>query len=181
MKTKLFILPLLLFSVILITTKSLMAQQTLQVSTAERFIAYSLYNFSKLIDWPNSSSATIFQIAVVGDKRVHTELENLAINKKVGNASYKIVYCKSADDLDGNNQIVYLDNLNSSKVQELASKSKGGVLYVTERRGMTTQGSTISFMTNDKGAMGFEIAKENAVKSKLSIRAQLERLATRVI
>jgi hypothetical protein len=181
MKTKLSIPSLLLLSVILIGAKSLSAQQTLQVSNAERFIAYSLYNFSKLIDWPNSSSATVFQIAVVGDRRVFTELENLASNKKVGNASYNIIYCKTTDDLNGNNQIVYLDNMNSNKVQELAGKSKGGVLYVTERRGMTTKGSTISFMTNDKGAMGFEIAKENAVKSKLSIRAQLERLATRVI
>jgi hypothetical protein len=181
MKTRVLLPALLLSSVILLSTKSLTAQSNQQISTTERFIAYSLYNFSKFIDWPSSSSATKFQIAVVGDKLVYDELMKLANNKKVGNATYKIIYCKNIDEIAGYNQIVYLANMYSGKVRELAAQSGSGVLYVTERQGMSKWGSTISFMVNDKGMMGFEIAKENAAKSKLSIRSQLERLASSVI
>ena len=181
MKTKFFLTALLLFSASILFTETLKAQQTLQVSTSERFIAYSLYNFSKLIDWPNSSSATTFQIAVVGDKRVYSELSNLANHKKVGNASYNIVYCKNISELNGKSQIIYLASMHSGKVRELTSSDKSGVLYVTEKQGMTKQGSTISFLVDDRGMMGFEIAKDNAVKSNLSIRSQLERLASSVI
>lgn len=181
MKTRFLLSALVLSAVILFSSKSLSAQTSQQISSSERFIAYSLYNFSKFIDWPSSSSATSFQIAVVGDKQVYTELMNLSNNKKVGNATYKIVFCKNIDELKGYNQIVYLANMHSGKVSDLASKSKSGVLFVTERQGMTKWGSTISFMVNDKGMMGFEIAKENAAKNNLSIRSQLERLASSVI
>ncbi len=181
MKTRFLLPALLLSSVIMLSTKSLTAQSNQQISSSERFIAYSLYNFSKYIDWPSSSSATTFQIAVVGDKQVYVELMNLANNKKVGNATYKVVFCQSIDEIAGYNQIVYLANMYSGKVRDLASKNNNGVLFVTERQGMAKWGSTISFMVNENGMMGFEIAKENATKSKLSIRAQLERLASSVI
>lgn len=157
------------------------AQQSLQVSNAERFFAYSLYNFSKLIDWPNSASATTFQVAIVGDKRVYIELLELAKNKKVGNATYNIVFCKDLSEITGSNQIIYLANAFSSKIGEVAQKQNKGVLLVTERAGMTKHGSAISFMTNSQGTMGFEIAKGNAEKNQLVVRQQLERMAMNVI
>jgi hypothetical protein len=182
MKTKLLqslvIAALLFFS----AAGELIAQQALEVSTSERFIAYSLYNFSKLIDWPNSATASIFKVAVVGDKRVYMELMNLAQNKKVGNATYNIIYYKDINEIVGYHQIIYLSNAQSGRISELKEQTKnGGVLLVTERRGMTKQGSTISFQTNESGTMGFEIARENAEKNQLVIRAQLERMAMSII
>ena len=139
-------------------------------------------NFSKLIDWPTSATATRFQVAIVGDKRVYVELLNLAQNRKVGNATYNIVFYKDISELSGYNQIIYLSNQQSGRINEVTEKTKdGGVLIVTERKGMTRQGSTISFLVNDKGTMGFEIARDNAVKNKLNIKSQLERMAMRVI
>jgi hypothetical protein len=157
------------------------AQQSMQV-TPSKFIAYSLYNFSKFIDWPSEMNSTTFQIGVVGDKNVYNELLKLAENKKQGNASYQITFYKNVSEIKGFNQILYLSNIFSGKVKELAnSSSNKGVLFVTEREGMTKQGSIISFLTDDNGMMGFEIAKNNAVKNSLIVQKQLERLATRVI
>ena len=182
MKTKLFTLPIiaLLLSTAIIEKAS--AQQALQVSSSERFIAYSLYNFSKLIVWPNSSTATSFQVAIVGDKRVYVELQNLAQNRKVGNADYNIVFFKDVSELKGYNQIVYLSNQQCSDINQLTTQIENkAVLVVTERKGMTNQGSTISFLYNDQGKMGFEIARDNATKNNLIIRSQLERMAMKVI
>jgi roadblock/LC7 domain-containing protein len=179
--TKLLAIGLLIITLSATVTRNLNAQESLQVSNAERFIAYSLYNFSKLIDWPNSGTATTFQIAIVGDKRVYVELLELAKNKKVGNATYTIVFCKDMNELYGYNQIVYLANAYSGKITELTQTQTKGVLLVTERAGMTKKGSAISFMTNNQGTMGFEIAKENAEKNQLNIRQQLERMAMNVI
>jgi hypothetical protein len=46
---------------------------------------------------------------------------------------------------------------------------------------MTKKGSTISFITDAEGKMGFEIAKGNAARNKLKIHMQLERMALSVI
>jgi hypothetical protein len=181
MRTKLLVSTLVILTLTITIPALLKAQQSLQVSNAERFYAYSLYNFSKLIDWPNSGTATTFQIAVVGDKRVYVELLDLAKGKKVGNANYNIIYCKDLSELPDNNQIIYLSNAVSGKIAELAQNQNKGVLLVTERSGMTKQGSAISFMTNGQGTMGFEIAKGNAEKNQLVIRQQLERMAMNVI
>jgi hypothetical protein len=156
-------------------------QQSIQV-TPSKFIAYSLYNFSKFIDWPNDLKSTTFQIGVVGDKNVYNELLKLSENKKQGNASYQIVFFKNVEEINGFNQIIYLSNMYSGKVKVLSmNTSNKGVLFVTEREGMTKQGSIISFLIDENGMMGFEIATSNALKNNLTVQKQLERLATRVI
>jgi hypothetical protein len=181
MKPKKLSSRLFLVTLCVIALNSLQAQQNTQVFNGERFIAYSLYNFSKLIDWPNSGTLTNFQIAVVGDKKVYTELVELAKNKKVGNAVYQIDFYKTVEEMNGSHQIVYLSNLQSGNVKSLAQNpNMKNVLLVTEREGMTNAGSTISFLVNNEGQMGFEIAKSNALKNQLTIRSQLERMAMRV-
>jgi hypothetical protein len=181
MKTKKIITGLLIVASLMSLSKALNAQQNVQV-TSTRFIAYSLYNFSKLIDWPNSSSATVFSITVVGDQAVYQELLDLAKNRKVCNATYDIKLCKKPEEINGRNQIIYLSNMYSGKVKNL-SEDPGlqNVLLVTEREGMASYGSAISFTVTEKGTMGFAIAKENAKKNQLTIRSQLERMAIEVL
>jgi hypothetical protein len=181
MKTTKIIASLLIVASLMSVSKALNAQQTMHV-TSKKFIAYSLYNFSKLIVWPNSSSATTFSITVVGDKEVYQELLNLAKNRKVCNASYDIRFSKKVDEINGRNQIIYLSNMYSGKVKNLAEDPNlRNVLLVTEREGMTSYGSAICFTVTDQGTMGFEIAKENAKKNQLTIRTQLERMALAVL
>jgi hypothetical protein len=156
-------------------------QNSIQV-TPSKFIAYSLYNFSKFIDWPAELSSETFQIGIVGDKSVYNELLKLSENKKQGNANYQITYYKNVDEIKGFNQIIYLSNVYSGKVKVLTNNiSNKGILFVTEREGMTKQGSIISFLIDANGLMGFEIAKNNAIKNSLTVQKQLERLAARVI
>jgi hypothetical protein len=170
-----------LMTTILFYSVMINGQQSIQV-TPSKFIAYSLYNFSKFIDWPSDVNSTTFQIGIVGDKNVYNELLKLAENKKQGNSTYQITFYKNVEEIKGFNQIIYFSNLYSGKVKELANaKINKGVLFVTELEGMTKQGSTISFLTDDNGLMGFEIAKINAYKNSLIVQKQLEKLATRVI
>lgn len=180
MKTRLYTTGIMVLAICFFSMKSVKCQQTLEVSTTERFIAYSLYNFSKLIKWPGSGSDQTFQIAVVGDKRVYSELSFLAKDKKINNATYRIVYCKDISEVKGYNHMIYLCNSQSANIAELGQK-KEGVLVVTERDGLASQGSTINFTTNSEGKMGFEIAKDNALKNQLTIHMQLERMAMGVI
>lgn len=180
MKTKKIITGILLITSFMAVSNALHAQQNMQVSS-QKFISYSLYNFSKLINWPNSASATTFNITIVGDKEVYQELVKLAANRKICNASYEIKYCKKVDEINGKNQIIYLSNINSGKVKNLAEDPNlKNVLLVTEREGMTNFGSVISFIVTEHGTMGFTIAKENAKKNQLTIRTQLERMAVAV-
>jgi hypothetical protein len=180
MKTQIKLLLLIIVTLLLLPARKIEAQASIQASPT-RFIAYSLYNFSKFIDWPAGTTTNTFQIAVVGDKNVYQELLTLSKNKKQGNAIYQVNYFKNSNEVTGTNQIIYLSNFYSGKVRELSSKiTTRGVLFVTEREGMTAQGSTISFITDDKGTMGFEIAKDNATKNQLVVQKQLEKLAVKV-
>jgi len=181
MKRVVTISRILLFTIIIFISNKSNAQQSIQVSTS-RFIAYSLYNFSKFIDWPSDMTKNTFQICVIGDKEVYQELLKISENKKQGNATYQITLIKNIDELRGFNHIVYLSNQFSGKVKILAAnEANRGILFVTEREGMTRLGSSISFMTDANGMMGFEIARANAEKKNLSIQKQLERLALKVI
>ena len=176
-KTNLLVLAIVLF---ISVPQMLHAQDSMEV-TSKKFIAYSLYNFSKLIVWPNSSSAATFGITVVGDKTVYEELLNLAKNRKVCNATYDIKFSKKTEEISGMNQIIYLSNMFSGKVKQLdKDPNLKNVLLVTEREGMTNFGSVISFTVTEQGTLGFEIAKTNASKKQLSIGAQLERMAVNV-
>jgi hypothetical protein len=180
MKSKYYIFIVLMPLIIGMSARNCTAQQSIQASPT-RFIAYSLYNFSKFIDWPADAISGTFQIAVVGDKNVYQELVDLSKNKKQGNATYQILYFKNSNEITGVNQIIYLSNFYSGKIHDLSTKIETkGVLFVTEREGMTAQGSTISFLTDEKGSMGFELAKNNALKSQLVIHKQLEKLALKV-
>jgi hypothetical protein len=171
---------LLLFFFLIYSEEYSVAQQSIQASPT-RFIAYSLYNFSKFIDWPSNAFTNTFDIAVVGDKNVYEALLELSKNKKQGNATYQINYFKSCNELTGVNHIIYLSNFFSGKVHELSTKNTSrGVLFVTEREGMSNQGSTICFVTADNGTMGFELSTENAQKNQLIVHPQLQKLAVKV-
>lgn len=170
-----------LTAILLVMCFQINAQQSIQV-TPSKFIAYSLYNFSKFIDWPSNLSQNSFHICIVGDKSVYNELVKLAENKKIGNANYEIAFYKTPEEITGFNHIIYLSNNYSGKVKTLTNtESNKGILFVTEREGMTKLGSSISFTTDDNGIMGFEIAKSNAEKNNLIVQKQLERLASKVI
>jgi phosphoglycerol transferase MdoB-like AlkP superfamily enzyme len=171
----------LILAITLVLCGRIFGQQSMQV-TPSKFIAYSLYNFSKFIDWPSDAKKSNFQICVVGDKAVYNELLKLAENKKQGNSNYQITFYKSVDEIKEFSHIIYLSNLYSGKVKSLASEEIfKGALFVTEREGMTKQGSAISFITDSNGMMGFEIAKSNTEKNNLTVQKQLERLASKVI
>lgn len=181
MKTNKITSGLLITFLFFSVSQTLHAQQGMQVTT-QKFIAYSLYNFSKLIDWPNSASATSFNIAVVGDKVVYQELLNLSKNRKVLNATYNITFNKKVEEISGKNQIIYLSNLHSGKVKNLSEDpTYKNVLLVTEREGMSAYGSAISFTVTEKGILGFQIAKENTRKNQLNVKSQLERMAVEVL
>ena len=181
MKTKNLLPGILILFILFSGSKTLMAQKSVQV-TSQKFIAYSLYNFSKYVEWPSSSTVKTFRISVVGDKAVYESLQKLAVNKSIVNAHYEIIYCKNTDDLSPGNHIVYLSNMHSGKVKKISQNPHfKNVMLVTEREKMAKYGSTISFTVSEEGLMGFEIAKMNAIKSQLSINSQLERMAIAVL
>lgn len=181
MKTKRYTTGIIAIAIILCSMQRVSAQ-TLQVSSTEKFIAYSLYNFSKLVEWPTSATATVFKIAIVGDSKVYDELSRLSTNKKVANARYEITYCRKPEELQGYYNIIYLSNMQSGKVTDfVAQAEERSILLVTERQGMTKYGSTICFMVKDNGMMSFEIAKDNANRNNLAIRTQLEKMAGRIM
>ncbi len=180
MKTNKIIPLVLTIALFMSVSQNSHAQEDKEVNS-KKFIAYSLYNFSKLIVWPNTSSAATFGITVVGDKTVYLELLNLAKNRKVCNATYDVKFCKKTEEITGKNQIIYLSNMFSGKVKNLDNDPNlKNVLLVTEREGMANFGSTISFTVTEQGTLGFEIAKTNARKKQLSIGAQLERMAVNI-
>lgn len=136
-----------------------------------------LYNFTKMIKWPDEYNDGNFVIGVYGSYApLLTELNKMASVKTVGTQKFEI---KSVTNLEapGKYHILFVLNDKVGQFTEISSKLKGkGTLLITEKEGMMKKGSVINFVVVDS-KIKFELSKINAEKQKLKIAHDLEALA----
>ena len=143
------------------------------------FKALFLYNFTKNIEWPASSSSNEVTIVVLGDDEIYTELEKIAKVKKVGNKSIKIVSAKSIRDI-GDANIVFLGSNKSSLMQSLSHEQEGKpILIVADKKGMCKHGAGISFLTVN-GKLRYEISPAIIAAHDLKVTQKVVSLGIKV-
>lgn len=135
-----------------------------------------MYNFTKYIQWPESSRSGDFVIGVYGNSAITNELERQVANKIVG--SQKIVVKRISSALEGEKcHILFVPNGESNNFEVLqgALKSKP-VLVVTEKDGLCKKGSIINFV-HQEGRMRFELNQNAALSAGLKVSSQLATMA----
>lgn len=148
------------------------------VVTPSKYYAYSLYNFSKFVKWPDQHTKQDFKIAVIGSKSIYEELHKLTVNKKYGLQGIKVFYFKKYSEIGGFHHMVFLSNLQSGKIKWIKENSESqNTMFITERENMGASGSAISFFVSHSGRIEFELYKNNFAEQNLVLNTQLATLA----
>ena len=166
-------------TLILIALSALMtikAGDATQVSYA-KYASTCMYSFLRYIQWPNETNSNHFNIAIIGDIEVYEETRTLVDGKQVGAKSYHVEFFKKADDVTGQFQMVFLDDLQTFKIKKvLENPATESSLLVTEAENATMKGAMINFVPND-GKIRFELSKGNINDRGLKVSSSLYNLA----
>jgi hypothetical protein len=159
-----------------------MRAQDVQIVSLNKYFATCIYNFTRAINWPQDCKNGNFVITVIGNKLLSAELIKLTQNYKVGLQQVTVQYYRSIDEINGFQHILFLDYLQSSKLDKVLQKiHTKNTLIVThsEELTMTNSGSMINFIPVD-GLMKFEISNTVLKSSNLALSSQLIKMAEAV-
>jgi hypothetical protein len=144
-----------------------------QISNAQ---AMFLYNFSRLIKWPESGTQTEFVFGVLGNQEVYNNLVTITNGKKVGTQSIVVKYFKDSREITAC-QVIFVANNKLAQFNEVLGKVQNkSSLIVTEKQGMISSGSTIDFVVADN-KLRYMVSEENARKNNLVLSRNLQDMA----
>ena len=140
--------------------------------------AMFIYNFTKYIDWSQSSAAKTFRIGVVGKSELFEALESIASQKKIDNKSIEVK--KLSDDDNSVYQVIFVAKSEIQRIEELSKKYSGkGVLIISEECRHSERCATINLITTNN-KVKFEINQASARIAGLKISSVLTNLAESV-
>lgn len=145
-------------------------------SQEENFIALSIYNFTRNIEWPAESKEGDFIIDIIGHKSVYDKLKELTAGRKIGTQNLTIRYLESTKNIT-KSHILFVGFWQSKELQSVVEKvSNSPTLIISEKDGLIENGSAINFVIRNS-VIKFEIKKANIEKYKLKIGDALLNLA----
>lgn len=176
MKNKLFII--LLLPILLLTQSAAAPDQSEEAGA--RIKAIYIYNFTKYIEWPADYKEGNFVIGVYGTNApLLGELHKMAASKMVGSQKMEIRNLQSASEA-AVCHIVYVLADNSAQLADVLTKVKGkSTLIVTDKAGMTKQGSGINFAIVEN-KQKIELNRANIEKYKLKVASTLVEMSVQV-
>lgn len=138
-----------------------------------KFQALIIYNFTKLLDWPDKTGD--FIIEVVGNPELAKELKEFTKSRKVAGMQ-NIVVNKVLPGAVSNAQIIVVGFNDSDKLENIIARAGNkNTLIVTEKSGLTKKGAGIS-LKKEKGVWQFQYNEENIKKYGLKISADFREL-----
>lgn len=146
-------------------------------SQGEKLKATYLYQFAKILQWPNLGGS--FTIGVWGGSKITSILEAVAASKQIGTRPLVIRKISGINDIKGC-QILFLAAESKNQLKASLSNSNGQhVLVVTDSPGMIKNGAGINFLMNN-GKVHYELSKGNIANQGLVSVQVLEKLAHKV-
>ncbi len=136
--------------------------------------------FSKYVEWPSSYKSGQFIIGVLNNKKIADALKVKLNGRKIGLQSYKVVNYTTARTV-AKCHMLYVPTNKSAELKTIVSRiKKFSTLLVTDKPGLITQGPGINLVM-DGPKQKFELNKKVMKKSALTVSAQLEPMAAKVI
>lgn len=138
--------------------------------------AMFIYNFSRLIQWPESYRSGQFVIGVYGNANTFDELKNYTANKAVG--SQKITVKKfSAPAEIGQCHILFVPFGRTKQIPEITGAlGNKSTLIISEKNGAIEKGAAINFVIiGDK--LKFEVSPGNATSKNIKLSSKLSEMA----
>jgi hypothetical protein len=151
-----------------------------EIYTEYEVKAAFLYNFTRFVEWPESSSQKdSFMIGVLGDDPFAEILEQTIHDKSVQGRKILIHKYQDLNNL-GSCDILYIGNFSRFPVDKVLSHiSSPGILTIGDSNDFMQKGGMIHLYLLDN-KLRFEINLKAAAHSGLKISSKLLSLATRV-
>lgn len=142
----------------------------------ENFIALSVYNFTRYVNWPSDEASGEFYIDVIGHKSVFDKLKEVAAGRKVGNKTIAVRFLETTANITSSD-ILFVGFWQSKDMSKVLDKvGNHATLIISEKDGLIETGSAINFVVRN-GALKFEIKKANIQKYGLTVNETLLSLA----
>lgn len=142
----------------------------------EKFKALYIYNFTKLIKFPESAGKPDFVIGVMGETPVNGELTSIASTRKIDNRNMVIKKVSKPEDCN-DCQIVFISEFKSGNIKALSDYFEGKpVLLISESVQGLEKGAAINFLLVDQ-KLKFELNRSRFDKNSLKVSSQLYELA----
>ena len=143
----------------------------------EKFKALYIYNFTKLIKFPESADKPDFVIGVMGETPVSGELNAIASTRKIDNRNMVVKKVSKPEDCN-DCQIVFISEFKSGSIKALSDYFDGKpVLLISESAQGLENGAAINFLLVDQ-KLKFELNRAKFDKNNLKVSNQLFELAT---
>jgi hypothetical protein len=144
----------------------------------ENVVAVYIYNFTKLMHWPQKSMEN-FYISIIGKNNVAAPLHKIAGKEKVNGKSIVVNEIYDLNDI-GLCDILFLSQSEKSRLNEILKKIKGkNILLITDINGSAEKGAGINFLQlGDK--IKFEINKKALEEEGIIPNSTLFSLAYKV-
>lgn len=139
----------------------------------EKHEAAYIFNFTRLIKWPDNQSSGDFIIGVFGKNQpITNELKLSANSRTVGSQTIKVVEYTSVDEIQ-NCHILFVPDDQSSQLKKIAAKlGNAGTVLITEEPSWNPDESIINLLIVDQ-KLAFHINKSNADSKKIFISEKL--------
>lgn len=135
-----------------------------------------IYSFTRYIQWPDDYNQGDFDIHVLGDSPIFTELQSMAQVRKVGaDRQIKVTKINSLAEIKKCN-ILFVSSKSASIADVLGKMEARPTLVVTEEPGLAAKGSDINFVVKDSKP-AFELNQTAINKRGFKISLELIRLA----
>lgn len=135
-----------------------------------------IYNFAKLIDWPENDKTGNFIIGVYGNSTVYKELMKKYSSKSIGKQQIEIKKLSDTPSI-GKVHLLYISKDKEGDLEKLLKSIDGSsVLIVTESYNALDIGSIINFIVINN-SLKFELNIGKANEHNLSVGTVLKDLA----
>jgi YfiR/HmsC-like len=135
-----------------------------------------IYNFAKMVQWPEEDRKGDFEILVLGDSPVLKELQKMAEKKKLGDRIIKVTKIKSIGEFT-RAHILFVSPEQSGQLSAILGKlGSSTTLLISDQPGLGAKGTDINFIVKD-GKLAFELNQNAIGKHKLKSAAELNKLA----
>jgi hypothetical protein len=138
--------------------------------------AIFIYNFTRMIEWPEDYKTGDFIIGIYGSSELLNELKPYISSKLVGSQPIKTVQFNNASEI-AKCQILFIGYPKTKELPAITAKlGNSSTLIISEKKGALEAGATINFvMVEDK--LKFELKAINATKYGIKIHSKLETMA----
>ena len=150
-----------------------------QVADEYEVKAAFLYNFTKFVEWPQTSEPSqAFAICILGDDPFESTIDRLTAGKTVSGRALQIRRIKEPADFKQQCQIVFVGASEKSKAAKLIEATRGTpVLTVGESREFLRLGGMV-FLSTETDHVSLVINAAATLSAKLKVSAKLMTLAT---